>query len=68
MLDGFLVHRLGTPARDGPADALRLAVRRVRTWLYGERRQVPVADVWFLLLTIAAFVVLGLAVRAVERL
>ncbi|MEV0135502.1 hypothetical protein AB0H83_44515 [Dactylosporangium sp. NPDC050688] len=27
-----------------------------------------VADLWFVLLTIAAFAVLGLAVRAVERL
>ncbi|MFB9445431.1 hypothetical protein Dvina_18985 [Dactylosporangium vinaceum] len=32
------------------------------------RRQAPVADVVFMLLTIAAFAVLGLAVRAVERL
>lgn len=32
------------------------------------RRRFPVADLWFVLLTIAAFAVLGLAVRAVERL
>jgi hypothetical protein len=32
------------------------------------RRRSLVADLWFVLLTIAAFAVLGLAVRAVERL
>jgi hypothetical protein len=32
------------------------------------RRRVPVADLVFVLLTIAAFAVFGLAVRAVERL
>ncbi|WP_426502202.1 hypothetical protein ACPPVO_31665 [Dactylosporangium sp. McL0621] len=34
-LDGFPVHRPGTLAWDGPADALRLAVRRMRVWLCG---------------------------------
>ncbi|GAB3844251.1 hypothetical protein GCM10027610_058380 [Dactylosporangium cerinum] len=32
------------------------------------RRRSLVADLWFVLLTIAAFAILGLAVRAVERL
>jgi len=32
------------------------------------RRQALVADLWFVLLTIAGFVILGLMVRAVERL
>jgi hypothetical protein len=32
------------------------------------RRRSLVADLWFVLLTIAVFAVLGLAVRAVERL
>jgi hypothetical protein len=37
----------------------------------GQRRsrwRLTVADVWFVVLTVALFAVLGLAVRAVERL
>ncbi|MEV8512347.1 hypothetical protein [Dactylosporangium sp. NPDC051484] len=39
-------------------------------WWQGRRAEggTPVADVVFVLLTIVAFAVLGLAVRAVERL
>ncbi|MEV4139076.1 hypothetical protein AB0J72_43795 [Dactylosporangium sp. NPDC049742] len=35
---------------------------------WNSRRRSLVADLWFVLLTIALFAVLGLVVRAVERL
>jgi hypothetical protein len=78
VFDGFLVNRFGELSWQGPTDGWR-----VRPWWFGVRRagigvgagrargvqeEPHMSDVLFVLLTVALFAGLGLALRAVERL